>query len=155
MIQPTESELDTQIGVALREARLTQGFTQDELARALGVNRTTIARYESGIRSLSISALLRISHALAVPATVLVPSLQAAEPKADGVVLTNLYSYPADTIRHRVAELPARTSNTDYAAVQTVVRVLEQHPDLVPAVLETLEAQLLYRQHNGEGPPPV
>ncbi len=153
MIHPADAELDTQIGAAVREARLTQGITQDELARVLGVNRTTITRYESGIRSLSISALIQIAHALAVPATVLVPHLHTPEPESAQPSLTNLYAYPSsDTSSRRVAELSPSPSSMN-TAVQTVVRVLEQHPDLVPAVLATLEAQLQQQQHNERGTP--
>ena len=146
MNDDADSALDMQIGAALREARLTQGFTQDELARALGVNRTTIARYESGIRSLSISALLQVARALTVPVTVLVPGLQTLAPPPPPPTLTNLYAYPDETVRHHVAELPPSPTTSHQTAVQMVVRVLEQHPDLVAAVLETLEIQLRHQQ---------
>ncbi|HMN68973.1 MAG TPA: helix-turn-helix transcriptional regulator [Bdellovibrionales bacterium] len=37
-----------QIGLKIQEARLTKGITQDELAQALGVSRSTVVRWETG-----------------------------------------------------------------------------------------------------------
>lgn len=114
------ANLDIQIGAALREARLTRGVTQEELAQALGVNRTTIARYESGLRSLPVSVLPRLAALLAVRITDLVP---------DQVAVAG--SVPATHLRP-----PER------AALETLVRVLEQQPDLLPAALESVETLL-------------
>ena len=119
-------DLDVQIGAALREARLAQGFTQEELARALGVNRTTIARYESGLRSLPASVLLQLAALLAVPIQALVPGQVPAGREPAG-----------------------RLTSPERTALQTLVRVLEQQPTLLPAALESVE-QLLQRA--GRGP---
>lgn len=126
MTSPALTPLDQQIGAALREARLTQGFTQDELAQALGINRTTIARYESGIRGLSIGALLQIAQVLDVALTTLLPGT-ATGPHEQAP----RYLVPAE--RNAVAML---------------TRILEQHPEFVPKVLETVET--LLRESGGE-----
>ena len=114
------ADLDRQIGMALREARLVRGVTQEELAQALGVNRTTIARYESGLRSLPVSVLPRLVTLLAVPITDLVPG-------------------PAATMG---TPPPLKLRSPEHAALERLVRVLEQHPDLLPAVLESVETLL-------------
>lgn len=55
-----EQDLNRRIGAALREARLSRGVTQDDLAQLLEVDRTMISRYERGSRTLSAPALLRV-----------------------------------------------------------------------------------------------
>lgn len=50
----------------IREARKTAGITQDGLAQALGVNRATISKYETGAIDLPMSQLQRIADALGV-----------------------------------------------------------------------------------------
>lgn len=111
---------DARLGAALREARLNAGYTQEEIARVVQVTPATIARYELGIRHLSISTLLQIATALDTPLSRLVPGAEQLERTA----------------------MPALTVSPQHQAVQTLVRVLEEHPNLVPIVLETVEAAL-------------
>lgn len=51
----------------LRELRKGKGWTQVELSRKSGVNRTIIARYETGKNRLSEKNMIRIANALNVP----------------------------------------------------------------------------------------
>lgn len=71
MIDPVQ--VDTYVGVVLREARLARGLRQADLAALLGVDRSTIARYESGARSMSVGTLLQVAHALNRPALAFLP----------------------------------------------------------------------------------
>lgn len=45
----------------LKELRLEKGLTQEKLANKLGINRTTIAKIESGDRDLTLDHLQRLS----------------------------------------------------------------------------------------------
>jgi transcriptional regulator with XRE-family HTH domain len=47
----------------LREARLRAGYSQDELARVSGKDRTVIARYEQGIVAPSLDTLVQLLRA--------------------------------------------------------------------------------------------
>jgi transcriptional regulator with XRE-family HTH domain len=111
---------DARLGAAIREARLEAGYTQEEVARVLKVTPATIARYELGIRRLSVGTLLQIAAALDMPLSQLVPGAEQLE----------------RTISPALPESPQQR------AVQTVVRVLEEHPDVMAKVLETIEAAL-------------
>lgn len=115
-----EPAFDAQLGAAIREARLNAGYTQEELARVLKVKPATVARYELGLRRLSVGALLQIAATLDQPLSGLIPgagSLERALPAA-----------PPDSPQQQ--------------AVRTVVRVLEEHPDLLPRVLDLIEGAL-------------
>jgi len=114
------ADFDAQLGAALREARLNARYTQEEIARVLRVTPATIARYELGIRHLSVSTLFQIAAALDIPLSRLVPGAERLE-------------------RTVLLPLPA---SPQQQAVQALVRVLEEHPDLMPKVLETVEAAL-------------
>lgn len=49
------------IGQSIRQARKEQRLTQEELARALGMSRTTIGQIENGtIREVGIRKLIRV-----------------------------------------------------------------------------------------------
>jgi transcriptional regulator with XRE-family HTH domain len=75
----TRSEVDSHVGAALRRARLARGLRQDDLAEQLGVDRSTIARYENGTRSMSVDTLMYVAHVLGRPATCFLPGIFANE----------------------------------------------------------------------------
>jgi transcriptional regulator with XRE-family HTH domain len=54
------------IGARMREYRQRRGYTQAELAEAVGIEAVTLARYEAGARSVSLSTLAGIASALGV-----------------------------------------------------------------------------------------
>lgn len=51
-------------GLKIREARKAAKMTQNQLAQAVGINRATLSKYESGIIDPPLSQLLRISEVL-------------------------------------------------------------------------------------------
>lgn len=55
------------LGSRVRELRLRANLTQQELADAVGVARTTIMRFESGSHDLGSSRIRSIAQALQVP----------------------------------------------------------------------------------------
>jgi DNA-binding XRE family transcriptional regulator len=58
----------------LREARETKLLTQQELADASGVNRSTISQLEAGTRSAHLRTIRRLAQVLDVPAQELLAS---------------------------------------------------------------------------------
>ncbi|AZM54182.1 XRE family transcriptional regulator [Streptomyces sp. WAC 01529] len=54
------------VGAAIRAERLRQKLTQDDIWIASGLSRGTVQRVEAG-EDATLSTLLRIAHALAVP----------------------------------------------------------------------------------------
>jgi transcriptional regulator with XRE-family HTH domain len=76
---PNLAEIDTQIGGAIRAARLQTGTKQEDLASTLGLDRTTLSRYEAGSRSAPVRVLLQIAYALQVPVSELVPGMREME----------------------------------------------------------------------------
>jgi transcriptional regulator with XRE-family HTH domain len=71
------SQIDAHVGTALRAARLSRGLRQDDLAEQMGVDRSTIARYESGARSMSVSTLIQVANLLSRPAPIFLPGAYA------------------------------------------------------------------------------
>jgi transcriptional regulator with XRE-family HTH domain len=65
------AEVDAHLGTALRRARLACG--------QLGVDRSTIARYERGTRSMNVATLIQVAHLLGRPATFFLPGIFARE----------------------------------------------------------------------------
>ena len=56
----------------IAQARLKAGYTQTQLADAIGVGQTQVANWESGYRRPKIDALMRIGAALGIDWTTLV-----------------------------------------------------------------------------------
>lgn len=113
----SQQTLNQEIGAAIRDARMARGVTQEELARAFGVDRVTIARYERGTRTVSAPTLLQLLSFLGrdLPLGTAQPSLPP--------------------------EIPARVRPAD-PLVDRVVQVLQERPELAATVkdlFETLE----------------
>jgi len=72
-------------GVALRQLRKKNKFTQDQLAIASGLDRTYISMLELGQRAPSLKAIVSISRAMNVPLSQTIEqfevALQAVETK--------------------------------------------------------------------------
>lgn len=62
-----ETTIDVQVGERLRAARLRAVLTQGDLALALGVDRSTVAKWESGERAMTVVALTRVADVLGIP----------------------------------------------------------------------------------------
>lgn len=60
----TELEWMRQFGFNLKNAISESGFTQEELALEIGVDRTTINRYLNGKRIPTIKSIINLSYAL-------------------------------------------------------------------------------------------
>ena len=74
MVDPSAAELGTRI----RSARLAQGLTQDQLARAVGVTRSAVAQWETGRAGQVGSNLARIARVLGTSAAYLLSGEQEA-----------------------------------------------------------------------------
>ena len=87
--------IDAQVGERLRASRLRAVLTQGELARVLGVDRSTVAKWESGERAMTVSALTRAAHVLGVaPAALLEEPGLGAQYKAVQLLTATLAHRP-------------------------------------------------------------
>lgn len=59
------------VGENLKKIREKNGFTQEKLAKAIGLNRSTYSNYESGIRDIPYDVVERISNLLGFEAYLL------------------------------------------------------------------------------------
>ncbi|MEQ8356422.1 MAG: helix-turn-helix transcriptional regulator [Kiloniellaceae bacterium] len=64
---PGPDPIDTAIGSRLRLRRLAMGFSQETLARALGITFQQIQKYERGSNRIFASRLYHLAQALRVP----------------------------------------------------------------------------------------
>jgi transcriptional regulator with XRE-family HTH domain len=65
---PAPDPIDISIGSRLRLRRLAMGFSQETLARALGITFQQIQKYERGTNRIFASRLFHLAHVLRVPA---------------------------------------------------------------------------------------
>jgi transcriptional regulator with XRE-family HTH domain len=112
-----EPTIDEQIGARLRDARLQAVLTQDELAQTLGVDRSTVAKWETGQRSLTVENLIRTAAVLDIPPQQLL----------------------VESHRDRAAPRELSEVIIQHEAVQAITRTLEQRPDAIPAIIAALK----------------
>lgn len=67
------------LGSAIKNARESRGMTQDELSKAVGISRSSVAMYEKDQREPQINVLKRLSEVLAIPLDILVGSISPSE----------------------------------------------------------------------------
>lgn len=71
------------LGCAIKNARVSAGMTQDELSKAIGVSRSSVAMYEKNQREPQMVVLKQLSEALSIPLDALVGSVSPSERRRD------------------------------------------------------------------------
>lgn len=104
--------VDLHVGRQVRTRRLQLGYSQSDLAQALGVTFQQIQRYESGANRISASMLWRIARFLRADAADFFEGLDQPD-RTDASCTepddSNQYTTPrARTISRMAARLPAR-----------------------------------------------
>ncbi len=119
-----EASVYQAVGARVREIRLAQGVSQEELAVAIGVSRETLSRYEHGKRTLPLATLFCIAECLQRPLIDFLPD--ATQERTDVPARMTLFASSAQgNVRPEFTR---------------VLTLLEQHPDLVAGVESFLEA---------------
>ncbi|RRR74008.1 MAG: XRE family transcriptional regulator [Candidatus Viridilinea halotolerans] len=73
------AELAVALGRRIARMRLAAGLTLREMAARLGIDHSTLVGYEAGRRSIRVTQLVAIAHALGVaPAALLIEPPEAA-----------------------------------------------------------------------------
>ena len=112
---PDISDIDGRVGAAIRAERLRAGIKQEELAASIGIDRTTLSRYEAGSRSVPVGVLLQIAYVLRAPLSELIPGARAME-----------------------AAWAASTDHDQPPAVQEIAKTLNAHPNWIAQTTELL-----------------
>lgn len=77
----TESGLYKELGQRLREVRQERGFTQDQVAAAISLERTSITNIESGRQRLPLHTLYEYCSILGIAVSEVLPTSPAQLPK--------------------------------------------------------------------------
>ena len=65
------------IGEKIRNARISKGYTQEELGKLIGVQKSAVAKYENGrVVNIKRSVLAKISQVLEIPPVELVSDIE-------------------------------------------------------------------------------
>ncbi len=70
-------QIDVEVGLALRRARLHRKLSQTELGNALGISFQQVQKYERGANRVSASMLVKAARFLAINASDLLPPQEA------------------------------------------------------------------------------
>ncbi len=72
-------QIDVEVGLALRRARLHRALSQTELGNALGISFQQIQKYERGANRISASMLVKAARRLNIKASDLLPQEDAPQ----------------------------------------------------------------------------
>lgn len=65
------------IGERIKNARISKGYTQEELGKLIGVQKSAVAKYENGrVVNIKRSVLAKISQVLEIPPVELVSDIE-------------------------------------------------------------------------------
>jgi transcriptional regulator with XRE-family HTH domain len=123
--RPVERQLLTQLGERLRRARKSRALSSVELARQVGISRTTLSAVESGDPSPAFGTYVRVLSALGMVADL---ALVATSQPAPGVESEPVA--PMDL--HRAQDLQSLLMHEE------AVRLLREDPSLVERLQQTL-----------------
>lgn len=103
------------MGSEIKAARKARGMTQAEFAKALGMNRATISKYENGVVEPSVTQLKKMADVLGIQWYLLVPSenkeayinadtygLSLAEFKREAMYVKNSGGAHSATLRNKI-----------------------------------------------------
>jgi transcriptional regulator with XRE-family HTH domain len=92
---PPPDTLPTSTGARIRAARLERGWTQDDLAAAVGVSRSAVAQWETDRAGQIRANLARIADVLQIPVEHLIYGDEKLAPaqaaRGDELALLRLY----------------------------------------------------------------
>ena len=97
--------LAAEIGKRIRELRLQHGWSQTELGRKIGVNKSVISFYELGTRFPTYENLLRICDVFNVTADYIL--------RGDSIQKMNIDTLPNDQVHALRTIIAALLSHTD------------------------------------------
>lgn len=103
----------------IKEARISIGMTQDEVAKALGIRRPAIAEIEAGKRKVSSEELVALAELFGYDISYFVTSERPRE--SDQVILTRRYGQSLHS-SDRVAITKFRRIHGNYRRLQDLER---------------------------------
>ena len=127
------------IGENIRKARIKRGLSQEELARAIGITKSTISKYELGHREPPLDTIQKIADVLFVSFLDLIDeddssvSLQSIFDGFDGIGIDKklvwydnaVYAVPMKPIERIVYALDLLNSSGQYEAAKRVEELTE------------------------------
>lgn len=139
-----ERQLLLQLGDRLKRLRKTEGLGTVDMARRVGISRTTLGAVEAGDPGPSIGTYLRVMSVLGVSGELALlagDTLQPAPPESAGarsrrgrpVVEVRVV---ADESRHQIQDLQSLVLHEE------AVRLIKTHPELLQQAEDTLERWL-------------
>lgn len=135
-----ERQLLLQLGDRIKCLRKAKGLTTTEMARRVGISRTTLTSVEAGDPAPSIGTYLRVMSELGVAGDLAMLVSDTFQPAPPGSAAANTrrgrpqvqVQVRADSERHQAQDLQS------LALHEEAVRWLRTNPELVDRALETL-----------------
>lgn len=124
---------NTQIGNKLRQARIQNKLTQGDVARAVGVNTSTIARYEKGlIKKIKLPVVETMARFLGVnPAWVIGKSDMKPLSNDYNTLCALLKSTPFDILKNGRANIEVSTDTAIEQFLVLIYKILDSDDKII------------------------
>ena len=114
------------IGDKIRNARISKGMTQEELGKAIGVQKSAIAKYENGrVVNIKRSVLKKLSDILGIAPSELIFEAYMEEEQKKNDILTDII-------------LKMRTDSTFMSVVENMYKLDKDKLETINNMLNTL-----------------
>ncbi|MEU7888501.1 XRE family transcriptional regulator [Microbispora bryophytorum] len=151
-----EPEEWADIGERVRECRLAADMSQEQLAAALRLDRTMIAKIERGVRRVDALELAKLSSVLKVPLTYFLSSSPQVVSRRTELADDTLTDAARQSYHLEVA------LTTWLADIRQLIGMgkfhpqrIERYPDAIQDAPSARRAALWVREHLGLGPGPI
>jgi transcriptional regulator with XRE-family HTH domain len=134
-------QLLSQLGSRLKAERQERGISSVQLARQLGISRTTLHAVESGDASPSIGVYVRVMAALGLVGDLALLGTGESEPQLDA---------PIELSRSAVSRPHAAQDYQSLLMHRVAVRLLQADPALVQRVTDTLDRWMTTADSNAQ-----
>lgn len=94
-------DIDIKAGILLRRERTLRGYSQDELAKSMGITFQQIQKYERGLNRITISRLFQMCEFLEIPPNLFIANIPA-ESIAEIQDLSGIKDFLAIPVKTRV-----------------------------------------------------
>lgn len=136
-----DRQLLLQLGERLKRTRLSRGLSTVELAKRVGISRTTLTAVEAGDPTPTMGTYLRVMSALGIAGDLALVASEAlvAEPRDTRPMPRKRVARPAQPV---VAVSDAQHEAQDLQSLmlhKEAIRLMQDRPDLIQQALATLD----------------
>ena len=119
--------MNKSFGEVLRRLRVEKGFTQQQLADQMNIDRTNITNWETGRRMPDVANVSRLAEALGVDASMLIDTVEASDEILNVLLVDDMPIILEGGVRTLQETIP-NANVVGYRDPEDVIRFVKENP---------------------------